>query len=66
MTSMDTQTQTRWFHPTPGRFVLALLAVEVLLWLSDTGGSRVRLALRGKQGQACPLYFGLATGPALR
>ena len=30
--------QTRWFHPTPGRFVLALLAVEVLLWLSDRFG----------------------------
>ncbi|MGA2254799.1 MAG: hypothetical protein ABSG53_09070 [Thermoguttaceae bacterium] len=28
----------RWFHPTPGRFVLLLLAVEVLLWLSDRFG----------------------------
>ncbi len=25
----------RWFHPTPGRFAIGLLAVEVLLWLSD-------------------------------
>ena len=28
----------RRFHPTPGRFVLLLLAVEVLLWLSDRFG----------------------------
>jgi hypothetical protein len=28
----------RWFHLTPGRFVLALLAVEVLLWLSERFG----------------------------
>ena len=28
----------RWFHLTPGRFVLLLLAVEVLLWLSDRFG----------------------------
>ena len=33
-----TQARVRWFHPTPGRFVLALLAVEVLLWLSDRFG----------------------------
>ncbi len=38
MTSMDATTRARWFHPTPGRFVLALLAVEVLLWLSDRFG----------------------------
>ena len=40
MTSMDdtTQARVRWFHPTPGRFVLALLAVEVLLWLSERFG----------------------------
>ena len=40
MASMDAtaQTQTRWFHLTPGRFVLALLAVEVLLWLSERFG----------------------------
>ena len=38
MTSMDDTTQARWFHPTPGRFVLALLAVEVLLWLSERFG----------------------------
>ena len=40
MTSMDdtTQARARWFHLTPGRFVLALLAVEVLLWLSDRFG----------------------------
>lgn len=25
----------RWFRPTPGRFLLVLLAVEGLLWLSD-------------------------------
>ena len=37
---MDATTppQTRWFHLTPGRFVLALLAVEVLLWLSERIG----------------------------
>jgi len=35
---MDATTRTRWFHLTPGRFVLALLAVEVLLWLSETFG----------------------------
>ena len=29
------QPSIRWFHPTPGRLVLALLAVEVLLWLSE-------------------------------
>ena len=28
----------RWFQPTPGRFVLLLLAVEVLLWLSERFG----------------------------
>ena len=38
MTSMDATTQTRWFHLTPGRFVLALLAVQLLLWLSDRLG----------------------------
>ena len=40
MTSMDdtTQARVRWFHLTPGRFVLALLAVEVLLWLSERFG----------------------------
>ena len=32
------QARPRWFHPTPGRFVLVLLAVEVLLWLSDRFG----------------------------
>ena len=37
MTSMDntTQARIRWFHLTPGRVVIALLAVEALLWLSD-------------------------------
>ena len=25
----------RWLHLTPGRFVIGLLAVEVLLWLSE-------------------------------
>jgi len=25
----------RWFHATPDRLILVLLAVEVLLWLSD-------------------------------
>jgi hypothetical protein len=36
MTILDatTQTRIRCFHLTPGRFVLILLAVEVLLWLS--------------------------------
>ena len=28
----------RWFNPTPGRFVLLLLAVEFLLWLLDRFG----------------------------
>src|SRR5271165_1162947 len=28
----------RWFRLTPGRFVLFLLAVEVLLWLSERFG----------------------------
>ena len=27
--------QARWFHPTPDRFVIGLLAVECLLWLSE-------------------------------
>jgi hypothetical protein len=35
---MDAPTQTRWFHLTPGRFVIGLLAVEGLLWLSDKFG----------------------------
>ncbi len=30
--------RTRWHHLTPGRFVLTLLAVDVLLWLSDRFG----------------------------
>jgi len=33
-----TQPRTRWFHLTPGRFVLALLVVECLLWLSERYG----------------------------
>jgi hypothetical protein len=33
-----TPTRVRWLHLTPGRFVLALLAVEVLLWLSERFG----------------------------
>ncbi len=33
-----TQARVRWFHITPGRFVLALLAVEVLLRLSERVG----------------------------
>jgi hypothetical protein len=33
-----TQPRARGFHLTPGRFVLALLAVELLLWLSDRFG----------------------------
>lgn len=32
------QAQPRWFHLTPGRFVFLLLAIEVLLWLSDRFG----------------------------
>src|SRR5208282_2656313 len=37
MTVMDdpTQPRTRWFRLTPDRFVLALLVVECLLWLSE-------------------------------
>jgi len=35
---MSANPQRRWFHLTPGRFVLALLAVEVLLWLSERFG----------------------------
>ena len=40
MAAMDdtTQTQPRRFHLTPGRFVIGLLAVEVLLWLSERFG----------------------------
>jgi hypothetical protein len=40
MASMDatSQTQARWFYFTPGRFVIGLLAVEVLLWLSERFG----------------------------
>ena len=34
----DPDPKLRWFHLTPGRFVLALLAVEVLLWLSERFG----------------------------
>ena len=33
-----TQAPSRWFHLTPGRFVLPLLAVECLLWLSERIG----------------------------
>ena len=33
-----TQVHSRWFHLTPGRVVLLLLAVECLLWLSDRFG----------------------------
>jgi len=33
-----THPRSRRFHVTPGRFVLALLAVEVLLWLSERFG----------------------------
>ena len=35
---MDDTTQSRRFHLTPGRFVIGLLAVEGLLWLSDRFG----------------------------
>ena len=40
MAAMDdtTQARIRWFHLTPGRFVIGLLAVEVLLWLSERIG----------------------------
>ena len=38
MATMDDMTQTRWFHLTPDRFVIGLLAVEVLLWLSERFG----------------------------
>ena len=33
-----TPSRVRWFHLAPGRFVLALLGVEVLLWLSERFG----------------------------
>jgi Leucine-rich repeat (LRR) protein len=32
------EARVRWFHPTPGRFVIVLLAVECLLWLSERFG----------------------------
>ena len=32
------QARVRWFHLTPGRFVIGMLAVEVLLWLSERIG----------------------------
>ncbi len=35
---MTSPTSSRWFHLTPGRFILALLAVEVFLWLSERFG----------------------------
>ncbi|MGO9111573.1 MAG: leucine-rich repeat domain-containing protein [Thermoguttaceae bacterium] len=37
---MDDTTQARvsWFHVTPDRFVMALLAAELLLWLSERFG----------------------------
>ena len=40
MATMDdtTQAQPRFFHLTPGRFVLLLLAIEVLLWASERVG----------------------------
>ena len=31
----DPAPKARWYHPTPDRLVLALLAVECLLWLSE-------------------------------
>ena len=56
MTSMDdtTQARVRWFHLTPGRFVLSLLAVEV----PSVALGKVRLAwvaqgLRGSDGRGC-------------
>jgi predicted nucleic acid-binding protein len=33
-----TKPQPRWFHLTPGRCLAGLLAVEVLLWLSERIG----------------------------
>ncbi|MGO9109407.1 MAG: hypothetical protein ACLP9L_09250, partial [Thermoguttaceae bacterium] len=33
-----TQARVRWSHLTPGRLVIAVLAAEVLLWLSDRFG----------------------------
>ena len=33
-----TQPRIRWFHLTPGRLVLLLLAIECLLWLSERVG----------------------------
>jgi hypothetical protein len=38
MAIMDATAQVRWFHLTPGRFVIGLLAVEVLLWASERFG----------------------------
>ncbi len=38
MTDPAAKPQPCWFQLTPGRFVLALLAVEVLLWLSERFG----------------------------
>ncbi len=40
MAIMDDTTppQVRWFHLTPGRVVIALLAIEGLLWLSERFG----------------------------
>jgi hypothetical protein len=35
MAGMDDTTQARWFRLTPDRLVIALLAVEGLLWLSE-------------------------------
>lgn len=35
MPIMDDTTQSRWFHLTPGRFVIGLLAVEGLLFLAE-------------------------------
>jgi hypothetical protein len=35
---MDDPKRIRWFHLTPGRFVLLLLLVEALLWLSERLG----------------------------
>jgi hypothetical protein len=33
-----TQARVRWYRLTPGRFLIGLLAVELLLWLSDRFG----------------------------
>ena len=60
MTTSTTEPQPRWFHPTPTRFVTALLAVEVLLWLSDRLGWPARHG--GFAMFECMAIVGIAVG----